>query len=390
MDYSSIYRQTLASLFPLEYNPNVVDKVNRIDMKRGDDVNVLLVDDDHLALQGLEHMLPWEKLGAQIVGMAGNGQEALGIARVNLPDVIITDICMPVMDGLQLVEALSAQPPLPEVFLLSGHDEFEYARTAMRFGVKHYLLKPITRQTIEQLTAELTNVRDHLAAKEAQHAIICSPAHEEKLRTALAASDTETLDAIFRTLESQAELAEESTATLCLWLLNVLARHLESLNMDKSAMQRTRRHSIEEMLALSSQREKLFFVEQKYFSLAQIHEENSHNNQQRIARQARDLIETRFRNPDFNIAALADEMGLTASYVSTVFRQVEGASMSNYLTELRLENARSLLSGSSMPVSEVASISGYIDAHYFAKIFKKKYHVTPTEFRNISGAKARM
>ncbi|MDD3410733.1 MAG: response regulator [Eubacteriales bacterium] len=350
-------------------------------------MNVLLVDDDHLALQGLQRMLPWEKLEAQIVGMAGNGQEALGIARVNLPDVIITDICMPVMDGLQLVEALSMQPPMPEIFLLSGHDEFEYARTAMRFGVKHYLLKPITRQTIEQLSTELANVRDHLAAKEAQHAIICSSAHEDKLRTALAASDTETLDQIFHTLDRQAELAEENTTTLCLWLLNVLTRHLESLNMDRSALERTRRHSIEEMLALGSQKEKLFFVEQKYFSLAQIHEENSHNNQQRIARQARELIETRFKNPDFNIAALADEMGLTASYVSTVFRQSEGVSMSNYLTDLRLENARLLLSGSSMPISEVACISGYIDAHYFAKIFKKKYRVTPTEYRNISSAK---
>lgn len=348
-------------------------------------MNVLLVDDDRLALDGLLHMLPWDALGAQIVGMAADGMEALCMARANHPDVVITDICMPGMDGLELVARLSEEPYRPEIFLLSGHDEFEYARRAMHYGVKHYLLKPITRETIGQLGRDLAVSRERLSAKQAQHEMLCSQAHEEALRRALAQGDMDTLEATFDELERQAKLVEENTVALCIWLLNILYRHLLDMRMDEEATKRSRRHSIEEMLALQSREDKLFFVQQKFFSVAQTLTDKAKNSQTRIALQARKLIGERFMQPDFNIASLSRELGLTASYVSTVFRQSEGISMSAYLTDLRLEHARKLLTGSSASISEIARISGYIDAHYFAKIFKKKYRITPSEFRNLTG-----
>lgn len=353
-------------------------------------MNILLVDDDRLALEGMRAMLPWEALGAHAVEMAQDGIEALNMARANQPDVVITDICMPGMDGLELVEALSREPFSPEIFLLSGHDEFEYARRAMQFGVKHYLLKPITRQTIEQLGRELSAISARLQAKRTQHEMLASAEYEEMLQKALSQGDLEKLGDVFTSLKKQTHLWQENIVGLCIWLLDILYSHLDRLRMDEQAAKRSRTHSIEEMLALKSREDKLFFVEQRFFSVAQGGRQNAKNYQLRIARKAREIIDARFAQPDFSIASLADELGLTASYASTVFRQAEGVSMSTYLTDLRLDRARGLLADSAAPISEIARISGYIDGHYFAKIFKKKYHMTPSEFRNVSAHREKL
>lgn len=347
-------------------------------------MNVLLADDDRLVLEGLEKTIDWAALDAQIVGMAGDGAEALLMARANRPDVVITDICMPGMDGLELVQSLREELDEVDIFLLSGHNEFEYAQRAMRLGVRHYILKPITRDTITGLERELTAVRDRLNAEKRQYGVLFSAEQEEALLLALTRGDTGALESAFDALERNALLPEKNTVTVCLWLLNIIRRHLRELSMGGEAAEHSHKSAVEEMLALQSRREKLFFVEQKFFDLAQSNQARGRNSHLRIALKARQLLEENYTDPDFCVSSLADRLGITSSYISTVFRRQEGVSISLYLSELRLEHARELLSATAQSISEIARISGYIDAHYFAKIFKKRYRLTPTEYRNLA------
>lgn len=115
-------------------------------------LKVLLVDDESVILQGLSVIIDWEQEGFHIIGRAGNGREALEIIRSENPDVVISDIRMPVMTGLELLERVRRENISDANFIiLTGFDDFEYARTALKNNALDYLLKPVERE--ELLTA---------------------------------------------------------------------------------------------------------------------------------------------------------------------------------------------------------------------------------------------
>ncbi|AEI43094.1 response regulator transcription factor [Paenibacillus mucilaginosus] len=122
---------------------------------------VLLVDDEFIILDGISSVVDWGAVGTELSGTAENGVEALEFVRRNPPDIIITDIRMPGMDGLELVAAVSKEYPQISFVLLSGFSEFDYAQTAMQYGVKHYLLKPCSEEKlVEALTELVAEIRE--------------------------------------------------------------------------------------------------------------------------------------------------------------------------------------------------------------------------------------
>lgn len=120
-------------------------------------LDVLLVDDEPLVLEGLRTMIDWEKRGYRVCGEAGDGADALAFIRTRRPHVVVTDIRMPVLSGLQLIEQAKQLVHAPPKFvILSGYDDFHYAQTAMRHEVSHYLLKPIDDEEMDRVLQRLT------------------------------------------------------------------------------------------------------------------------------------------------------------------------------------------------------------------------------------------
>lgn len=109
---------------------------------------LVLVDDEELVINGFKRKIDWESLNIEIVGVAYDGLEALQVIEKTSPDIIITDIKMPVMDGLKLVENIRKNGEQIEVIILSGHEEFSYAKKAIKMGVDEYLLKPTSKEDI--------------------------------------------------------------------------------------------------------------------------------------------------------------------------------------------------------------------------------------------------
>ena len=105
---------------------------------------VFLVDDEIVIREGIRTSFPWEDSDYTLVGEAPDGEVALPMIRDTNPDILITDIRMPFMDGMELCRIVRSQMPWIGVIILSGYDEFEYARQGIQLGVKEYLLKPIT------------------------------------------------------------------------------------------------------------------------------------------------------------------------------------------------------------------------------------------------------
>ena len=103
---------------------------------------VVIIDDEEIIVRGLTQMLPWDKWDCEVAGSADNGAEGLKLIRQLHPDIVITDICMPQMDGLAMIAALRSEFPRMQIMILTGYSEFEYARAALHLGVTRLLVKP--------------------------------------------------------------------------------------------------------------------------------------------------------------------------------------------------------------------------------------------------------
>ena len=109
-------------------------------------IRVLMVDDEPLVRHGVVAGMDWAALGCEVVGEAQSGEEGLELARKLKPDLIITDIRMPKMDGITMMNTLREEGCAARCIVLTAHSDFEYARGALLFGADDYLLKPFRRR----------------------------------------------------------------------------------------------------------------------------------------------------------------------------------------------------------------------------------------------------
>lgn len=128
-------------------------------------LRVFLVEDESIIRETLRDTVPWAQCGYSFVGEAGDGEIALPLIRHTKPDVLITDIRMPFMDGLALSKLVLQEFPQMKVIIISGYDDFEYAQQAIGLGVERYLLKPITKS---MLLSVLDEVRVKIDGERAQ------------------------------------------------------------------------------------------------------------------------------------------------------------------------------------------------------------------------------
>lgn len=109
---------------------------------------ILLIDDEEIVRKGISSLINWEVYGYTLIGAAKNGQEGYDIILRERPQVVITDLKMPMLDGLELIAKINVELPETVFIILSGYGEFELAQEAMRYGVRYYLLKPCNEQEI--------------------------------------------------------------------------------------------------------------------------------------------------------------------------------------------------------------------------------------------------
>lgn len=116
---------------------------------------VFLVEDENVVREGIRKNIQWEQYGFQYTGDASDGELALPMIREIQPDLLITDIKMPFMDGLTLIKLVRSELPRTKIVIISGYDDFTYAQQAIRMGVDQYLLKPIIKDKLVEILVEL-------------------------------------------------------------------------------------------------------------------------------------------------------------------------------------------------------------------------------------------
>ena len=127
-------------------------------------LKVFLVEDECVVREGLRECIDWTRYGFEFCGDAPDGELALPQIRKLRPDILITDIKMPFMDGLALSRLVCAELPETKIILISGHNDFEFAQEAIEIGVEQYLLKPVTKasllKTLEDVSRKIDEERE--------------------------------------------------------------------------------------------------------------------------------------------------------------------------------------------------------------------------------------
>jgi len=126
---------------------------------------LILVDDELEVRKAIADIVPWNELGFEIAGVAENGKEAYEMAEITIPDIVITDIRMPFMDGLELANALKKRFPTIRIVILTAYDEFDYAQQAIKLNVAEYVLKPASSKDLIDILLKVKNDIDREKAQ---------------------------------------------------------------------------------------------------------------------------------------------------------------------------------------------------------------------------------
>ncbi|MBO4909983.1 MAG: response regulator [Lachnospiraceae bacterium] len=168
-------------------------------------MKVFLADDEIVVREGIRESFPWDETPYTLVGEAPDGEMALPMIRDTNPDIVITDIKMPFMDGIELCRILRAQMPWIGIIVLSGYDEFEYARQCIQLGVREYLVKPINSENLREVLDKVSKqISDERKAIE----------HAASLRSRIGSDEQLVKAKLIASLYSEEAAAEDSHSVL--------------------------------------------------------------------------------------------------------------------------------------------------------------------------------
>jgi two-component system response regulator YesN len=349
-------------------------------------MNVLIVDDEAPVKRSLTHIIERELPHFHVVCIADNGLEALKHIEELRPDLIITDVKMPELDGLQLSREIRKRGYSMEIIVVSGYNDYSYLREALQHGVMDYLLKPVDPDevvaTLGRVYERHQNRQKELMGKQvwlSDHKV-----HIQKLAESIWFLQEEQVWEQVKELgvatRSSADTGASQTVELCMQWMTMVNAELKQLSGGKLSMEE---HS--EFRELSTSTHPMQEVKQLINTLMDEIRRMRNWGSHRIVLNALDYIQLNFSKESLSLGEIADAVGMSATYFSKCFRAEMGVSCTQHITRLRMKKAMELLSDPSFKVYEVAHATGFNEYAHFAKVFKKTFDFSPSEYRTNLG-----
>jgi two-component system response regulator YesN len=394
--------------------------------------NVLIVDDEPKIRNGIASSINWNEIGLNLVGTASDGREALQMAQKQKLDICIADICMPFIDGLDLIDKLKEINPGIITIIISGYDKFEYAMNAVKLKVFDYILKPIDEtallntvlkakkeleenalreksliQAAKQLNKSMPYLRERFLQECLNDEI--DPLELKELMEFYQIRLSNEMGLILVKLDETdlMETTDEKNKQIMLFSLQgVLENLLEQLPCFYSI--RDRRDNIvilaeptNEWAAFCNQLPELLLhhsgvKNRMYFSgvinpaeIAEAYEDlvkqaTTDNEYTPVISNVKKYIEEQYSDSMLSLKSAAEKMNINLYYLCRMFKQEVGVSFSGYLTKIRIREAIKLMHNDQMKIHEIAEKVGYNSQHYFSSAFKKVLGIAPSEYKNKS------
>ena len=364
-------------------------------------LNLMIVDDDETLLEGMSTAVDWAALGYTVVAAAKDGREALEMLEARPCDVMLTDIRMGRMDGLELVAEARARCPGLSVVMMSAYDDFSYAQQAMRLGVEDYLLKPINLEQLDQtmrkvhgklsesrtrqerydrLEARLVGIgrmdeEEYLLASSAQNAALV----EHIARLTIAGSGAEAADFVDK-LGEKAKQAGDGAFLAMVSAVNLLVARMEASDALSEGQIEALRSARGSAIAAQSLAEGIGILKHALLDVAGEIAAASGDIAGLMVR-AKGYVEDHYREAGLRLRDAANYVGLSANYFSSMFAKYVGQGFAEYLIELRMREALILLGSTEKKNYEVAQLVGYDNPAYFSTAFKKYTGFSISDYR---------
>lgn len=345
-------------------------------------IKVIIADDDFNVREGLSSLIDWKKLGAEVVCAAADGTKVVEALKREAVDLVITDIKMPVMDGIELAQYIHEHLPTIQVLFLSAYADFEYAQEAVNIGVRGYILKPISREKIVKLSNMVRDIAAEIEdTKRITDYIYSSHSVYEQVDHILCRGVPAEIESLLHVSEQFRKL--DVYREFCDRIINCLMRCAfpKSQHMQESKREEIYSH----MRKCSSVRALEQYTLQICTEFMNQRTDSVENRSDRLVAQVERYVREHFFEPELTVQYVAAQFDLTADHLSRVFKSKRNILLSEWIIRLRLAKAKELLSNSSLTVEEIAGRCGYENFRYFFKLFKSKTGVTPTQYRQKAG-----
>lgn len=389
-------------------------------------MKALLVDDESNVREAIRYLGEWDRLGVTEIWEAGNGEKAQAIIERERPEIIFTDIKMPKITGIQLLEWLNGIGYPGKVIIVSGYDDYSYMRKAIQYSSFDYLLKPVEASALNTVlegaisawnSEEAERQKGVAAAREDERlhlnqiiSAACEgePCNWEDLAKCLPKADaydlallyfyhTHSPDSYINRLAE--ELAAEERGNAFVLQTDesiglVISSRGQRLFIEQWISDRfdipVRLVSGDPLLSLQDL-PKAYQSARKAMDLQNfktIHRLSESDDARRMDNIVGYLKE--HYTEEVSLDKLANRFFQSREHISRRFKQEQGINISNYLSQLRIEQAQRWLSQTDERIYSIAISLGYQNEKYFSKLFKKEVGMTPAQYRGLSGKHNKM
>lgn len=384
-------------------------------------MKILLVDDEPMVRSSMARMVS-RMSDTYIINEAEDGEEAVQLLTQDHFDLVITDIRMPAMDGIQLAKYIYKNFPQIYVVMLTGYADFNYAQAAIKYSVTEYLLKPVSietlKKTIHKTDEELTKRKNtdvigklratNLLEKRVQDlfyempvpyydtslfpefrfiTVISYRMNQDALKWKTARfSVKNVISDVLGRYGHAIVVVEESHLTSVLFS-NLEAEPDTQLFINSIRQSVSSLFKIEVTAGIGGVTRELADIGKLYLqSLStlglteQVQAPKSHETVHRLIRSALETIEQEFTN-ELTLTSLAERLFVNPNYLSSLFKIETGNTFTYHLTQARINKAKALLKTTNLKIYQICEQVGYADQAHFSRIFKSIVGLSPYEFR---------
>ncbi|MGI6776807.1 MAG: response regulator transcription factor [Acetivibrionales bacterium] len=357
-------------------------------------IKILLVDDEELIRRGLKTIIHRLDRNFRIVCEAADGNEAIKLINSYSPDIVISDIRMPGKDGLDLAKEIYEKYPQIVTVVLSGYDDFNYAKQAIKYKVFEYLLKPVETEELAVLLDKLygevkTRVNDrkrkefldkHISGK---IPLLYEMMKQKDLVLNIKIMNKEkvakTIDDIFDYMKCD-NMDVFHVRQTSLVLMNIIINELTGLSDDKKdelISDMCKEESFNDINTIEGA--KISF-KRSIFKIVDCLKSMDCASEKKIINKIKIFIKENYEK-NISLSTLADEFYLSPCYLSELFKTKTGQNFLEYLTSVRIEKSIELLKDKRLKIYNISKMVGYESTYHYNRLFKKIIGVTPGEYR---------
>lgn len=382
---------------------------------------VLIADDEILDLEGMRQFIPWTELGLEVTGAVNNGFEALEVLETKHVDILVTDVHMPGMSGMELArKGLDLRPDLKLIFV-SGYQDFAYVKEALSLQAYSYVLKPMDDKELIAVLQKITNELNEKLFREEMDLVFSQAAIKSieyhLIETRVAHKSEQYADIYRLTTDAKALIFDKPLDCLVSYLLacdRVMVQEelKEMLGIAHGENVKSQLHfivlylliridyyvstqlnypigfiplsenEVEKIKKNQTKSELLSWLTDHLLNLFDIenHPKFKQKKHAKVIGRAIHYIEEHL-HLNVTLREVADVLSFSPNYLGAIFKEETGKSYNEYIITLRMEKARDLLKDPKIKVYEVADRVGYRYMPYFSRQFKETYGMTPIEYR---------